>query len=141
MVFHYLLYALNFVNSNCPLLRFDGKVALLSVWQLFSADLSATYKHWFWQELREIRELNRKKVISKKISLQGELWSIVLCKMEDDETSQNEEIEALVSIYDNSLTLLPSSSGKAFEIKIDVNEATLRLNFPPDYPSISSVWF
>ena len=45
MVFHYLLYALNFVNSNCPLLRFDGKVALLSVWQLFSADLSATYKH------------------------------------------------------------------------------------------------
>lgn len=58
--------------------------------------------------------------------------------MEDDETSQNEEIEALVSIYDNSLTLLPSSSGKAFQIKIDVNEATLRLNFPPDYPSISS---
>ena len=38
--------------------------------------------------------------------------------MEDDETSQNEEIEALVSIYDNSLTLLPSSSGKAFEIKV-----------------------
>merc|ERR1711936_286327 len=32
----------------------------------------------------------------------------------------------------------PSSSGKAFEIKIDVNEATLRLNFPLDYPSISS---
>ena len=60
--------------------------------------------------------------------------------MEDDETSQNEEIEALVSIYDDSLTLLPSSSGKAFEIKLDVNGATLRLNFPPDYPSISSVW-
>jgi len=57
-------------------------------------------------------------------------------KMEDDETSQNDEIEALVSIYDDALTLLPSTSGKAFEIKI--NEATLCLNFPPNYPSDSS---
>ena len=59
--------------------------------------------------------------------------------MEDDETSQNDEIEALVSIYDDALTLLPSTSGKAFEIKI--NEATLCLNFPPNYPSDSSVRF
>ena len=59
--------------------------------------------------------------------------------MEDNETSQNDEIEALVSIYDDALTLLPSTSGKAFEIKI--NEATLFLNFPPNYPSDSSVWF
>jgi len=56
--------------------------------------------------------------------------------MDDDETNQNDEIEALVSIYDDALTLLPSSSGKAFEIRI--NEATLCLNFPPNYPSISS---
>ena len=60
-------------------------------------------------------------------------------KMEDDETSQNDEIEALVSIYDDALTLLPSTSGKAFEIKI--NEATLNVNFPSNYPSDSSVWF
>lgn len=53
--------------------------------------------------------------------------------MEDDETNQNDEIEALVSIYDDALTLLPSTSGKAFEIKI--NEATLNLNFPSNYPS------
>ena len=55
--------------------------------------------------------------------------------MDDDDTSQNEEIEALVSIYDDALTLLPSSSGKAFEVRI--NDANLRLNFPSDYPSIS----
>ena len=55
--------------------------------------------------------------------------------MDDDDTSQNEEIEALVSIYDDALTLLPSSSGKAFEVRI--NDANLRLNFPSDYPSTS----
>ena len=55
---------------------------------------------------------------------------------DDDDTSQRDEIEVLTSIYDEALVLLPSSSGKSFEIRI--NEATLRLNFPSDYPSRSA---
>ena len=55
---------------------------------------------------------------------------------EDDQTSQKEEIEALVSIYDDCINLLPSTSGRSFEIKLE--NATLRLNFPSDYPSKSA---
>ena len=57
--------------------------------------------------------------------------------MEDDDISmQNDEIEALCSIYDNDLTILPSSIGKSFEIKID--RANFRVELPADYPSKSA---
>ena len=52
---------------------------------------------------------------------------------EDDNKSQEEEIEALVAIYDENLNLLPSTSGKSFEIRI--KQALLRVNFPKNYPS------
>ena len=83
MVFQYLSYALNSVNSNCPLLRFDGKVALLSVWQLFSADLSATYKQRFWQELREIHEEKEKRLIRCVAKLNGFRYELA-CKLDED---------------------------------------------------------
>ena len=58
-------------------------------------------------------------------------------KMEDDDISmQNDEIEALCSIYDDDLTILPSSIGKSFEIKID--RANFRVELPADYPSKSA---
>lgn len=53
---------------------------------------------------------------------------------ETDETCQNEEIEALVSIYEDKLTILPSTSTKSFEIQIEAN-ALLNVNFPENYPS------
>ena len=57
--------------------------------------------------------------------------------MEDDDISmQNDEIEALCSIYDDDLTILPSSSGKSFEIKID--RANFCVELPADYPSKSA---
>ena len=58
--------------------------------------------------------------------------------MEDDDISmQNDEIEALCSIYDSDLTILPSSIGKSFEIKI--NRANFRAELPADYTSKSSL--
>ena len=60
--------------------------------------------------------------------------------MEDDLTSQNDEIEALASIYgDDGLVIQPSSVGKSFELK--VSSAILRVNLPPNYPSISPPTF
>ena len=52
---------------------------------------------------------------------------------ESDETCQNEEIEALVSIYEDKLTILPSDKVKCFEIQIE--NALLNVTFPLDYPS------
>ena len=54
--------------------------------------------------------------------------------MEDDDISmQNDEIEALCSIYDNDLTILPSSIGKSFEIEID--KANFCVKLPAEYLS------
>ena len=55
----------------------------------------------------------------------------------DDIKAQNDEIETLTSIYDKNLTILPSSIGssKSFEIKVD--QATIHVNLPMDYPSKS----
>ena len=55
--------------------------------------------------------------------------------MDDDITTQNDEIEALSSIYDQDLIFLPSSSGKSFEIKM--GQACFRVHLPADYPSNS----
>ena len=55
--------------------------------------------------------------------------------MEDDITTQNDEIEALSSIYDHDLIFLPSSRGKSFEIKM--GQACFRVHLPADYPSNS----
>ena len=52
---------------------------------------------------------------------------------ESDETCQNEEIEALVSIYEDKLTMLPSNT-KSFDIQIGPN-AKLSVTFPEKYPS------
>ena len=52
---------------------------------------------------------------------------------ESDEICQNEEIEALVSIYEDKLTILPSDKVKCFEIQIE--NALLNVTFPLDYPS------
>jgi hypothetical protein len=56
--------------------------------------------------------------------------------MENDETSQSEEIEVLCSIYGESLALQPTSDRKCVEMQI--GDAVFRLDFPPDYPSVSS---
>ena len=57
---------------------------------------------------------------------------------DDNETSQNDEIEALVSIYGcDTLKLLPSSGrNKSLEIQI-WPEVSLRVSLPPAYPSES----
>ena len=59
-------------------------------------------------------------------------------EVEDDLTTQNDEIEILTEIYGDNLQLLPSSSGKSFSIKLN-HGANFQVDFPRDYPSKSSL--
>ena len=63
-------------------------------------------------------------------TLSFNLFQAPNAEMDDDITTQNDEIEALSSIYDQDLIFLPSSSGKSFEIKM--GQACFRVHLPAD---------